>query len=54
MSRKLLKPSSIEEINTARVAIKDFALITPLVKLNVQSEKLNIFLKLENLQPIGD
>ena len=42
--------SAIEE---ARRIIRNSAIRTPLVRLNVDSEPAEIYLKLENLQPIG-
>jgi threonine dehydratase len=44
---------TIEEIEAAREAIAGVAIRTPLVKLNLPSESPRIYLKLENLQPIG-
>ena len=43
----------LEEIKNARVAIKGAAIRTPLVRLNVWDSSSEIYLKLENLQPIG-
>jgi threonine dehydratase len=43
---------SLEEIRAARPRIADSALATPLLRLSVDSPA-EIFLKLENLQPIG-
>lgn len=48
-----LKPPSLAEITAARTHIKNAAIRTPLVKLNVDDTSANIYLKLENLQPIG-
>lgn len=44
-------PVSLEDIRAARERIADFVIRTPLVPLNVDDSE--IFLKLENLQPIG-
>jgi threonine dehydratase len=44
---------SISEIKSARERIKDSAIRTPLVRLNVDDAPCEIYLKLENLQPIG-
>jgi threonine dehydratase len=44
---------SIEDIRRARPAIADAAIRTPLVRLNVWDSPSEIYLKLENLQPIG-
>ncbi|MGA7669280.1 MAG: pyridoxal-phosphate dependent enzyme [Nitrolancea sp.] len=43
----------VEEIRAARERIKDAVLRTPLVKLNYDDAPCEIYLKLENLQPIG-
>lgn len=48
-----LKPVSLQEIRAARERISGFYLRTPLVPLNVDDTPAEIFLKLENLQPIG-
>lgn len=47
-----LQPVSLADIRAARDRIAGSALRTPLVRLNVESEA-SIYLKLENLQPIG-
>lgn len=47
----MTSPFSIDDIRAARARIADSALRTPLVRLNVDSSA--IYLKLENLQPIG-
>jgi len=44
---------SIADINDARVTIAGSAVRTPLVRLNVTDAPAEIYLKLENLQPIG-
>ncbi len=44
---------SLEDIRAARQAIAGAAIRTPLVRLNVFDAPAEIFLKLENLQPIG-
>src|SRR5437667_8120336 len=44
---------SLAEINDARMTIAGSAVRTPLVRLNVADAPAEIFLKLENLQPIG-
>ena len=46
-----LEPPTIEDVHAARERIQGVALRTPLVRLN--SEERPIYLKLENLQPIG-
>jgi threonine dehydratase len=43
----------LDEIQAARERIKDSVLRTPLVRLNVDDAPAEIYLKLENLQPIG-
>lgn len=47
-----LQPS-IEEVYAAAARIRGHALRTPLVRLNVNDAPAEIWLKLENLQPIG-
>ncbi|CAN5480493.1 threonine ammonia-lyase [soil metagenome] len=44
---------SIADINEARTTIVGSAIRTPLVRLNVTDAPAEIYLKLENLQPIG-
>src|SRR6187549_139780 len=44
---------SLTEINDARGMIANSAIRTPLVRLNVDGAPAEIYLKLENLQPIG-
>jgi threonine dehydratase len=44
---------SIQDIQAARKRIAGSALRTPLVRLNVDDAPAEIYLKLENLQPIG-
>src|SRR6185503_9985333 len=46
-------PVPIEAIHAARMHIAGAAIRTPLVRLNVEDAPAEIFLKLENLQPIG-
>ncbi|NIW37431.1 MAG: pyridoxal-phosphate dependent enzyme, partial [Gemmatimonadetes bacterium] len=48
-----LKAPSIAEIEAARARIAGSALRTPLVRLNLDDAPAEIYLKLENLQPIG-
>ena len=43
----------IEEIYAAQKRIKDSVIRTPLIRLNVTDSPAEIYLKLENLQPIG-
>jgi threonine dehydratase len=44
---------SLAEIQSARETIKGSAVRTPLVRLNIREAPAEIYLKLENLQPIG-
>ena len=44
---------TLADINDARRMIADSAIRTPLVRLNVSDAPAEIYLKLENLQPIG-
>ena len=48
-----VKPVAIEEIRAARERIADAIVRTPLVRLNLENTPAEIYLKLENLQPIG-
>jgi threonine dehydratase len=48
-----LEPVPIEAIRMARSRIGGAAVRTPLVRLNLEDAPAEIFLKLENLQPIG-
>jgi threonine dehydratase len=50
---KKYDPIPIEEIKAAQKRISDTIVRTPLVKLNVNDAPAEIYLKLENLQPIG-
>jgi threonine dehydratase len=50
---KKYEPIPLEEIRAAQRRIKDAIVRTPLVKLNVDDAPSEIYLKLENLQPIG-
>jgi threonine dehydratase len=49
----VLAPPSIEEIYAAREHIAGAIVRTPLIQLNVDEAPATIYLKLENLQPIG-
>jgi threonine dehydratase len=46
-------PISLENIQAARKRLRQVALRTPLVRLNVEEAAADIYLKLENLQPAG-
>lgn len=48
-----LEPISVRDIIEAQQRIKGAAIRTPLVRLNVDDAPAEIYLKLENLQPIG-
>ncbi len=48
-----LEPISLEAIQSARERVRRAAIRTPLVRLNVDDAPAEIYLKLENLQPIG-
>ncbi len=48
-----IKPIELEDIRAAQKRIEGIALRTPLVRLNVDDAPADIYLKLENLQPIG-
>jgi len=50
---KPIEPISLEEIREAKARIASLVLHTPLIKLNVDSGPVEIYLKLENLQPVG-
>jgi len=47
------EPIPIEEIQSTKERIKDAAIRTPLVRLNLDDAPAEIYLKLENFQPIG-
>jgi threonine dehydratase len=44
---------SLDDIRAARERIRDSVIRTPLIRLNVDNAPAEIYLKLENLQPIG-
>ena len=48
-----LETISPQMIRAAQERIKDVAIRTPLIRLNLEDAPAEIFLKLENLQPIG-
>ncbi len=50
---KPLAPPSLEDIRAAANRIKAYVLRTPLIRLNVDVAQTEIYLKMENLQPIG-
>lgn len=49
----IINPVSLADIRAARERIRGSAIRTPLVRLNVEGAPAEIYLKLENLQPIG-
>ncbi len=49
----MLEPTELAEIEAAATRIAGAAIRTPLVGLNVEDAPAEIYLKLENLQPIG-
>ncbi|MFQ5660713.1 MAG: threonine/serine dehydratase [Gammaproteobacteria bacterium] len=48
-----LEPVSLEAVHAAAERLKPVAVRTPLIPLNVEDAPAEIYLKLENLQPIG-
>lgn len=48
-----LEPILIDEVYAAKERISDTILRTPLIRLNVNNLPTEIYLKLENLQPVG-
>jgi threonine dehydratase len=48
-----LKQIPLQEIRSAQQRIKNIAIRTPLVRMEIEDKPAEIFLKLENLQPIG-
>lgn len=48
-----LKPIPLQEIRAAQQRIQNIAIRTPLLRMELQDAPCEIFLKLENLQPIG-
>ena len=50
---RTIEAPSLEDIRAARARIADSAIRTPLIRLNVEDAPAEIWLKLENLQPIG-
>ena len=53
MANAELRLPTLEDVAAARANIKARAIRTPLLKLNVEVPGTNIYLKLENLQPLG-
>jgi threonine dehydratase len=49
----MAEPIPLTEIEAARGRLTGLALRTPLIRYNVDTEPVEIYLKLENLQPIG-
>ncbi len=52
-AERVIGPISLEEIREARSRLPSSIIRTPLVRLNVEDSPIEIFLKLENLQPTG-
>ncbi len=50
---KAVQAPTLEDIRAARERIAGSAIRTPLIRLNVEDAPAEIYLKLENLQPIG-
>jgi len=48
-----LRPATLEEIRSAGTRLRNLAIRTPLVRLNVDDAPAEIYIKMENLQPIG-
>ncbi len=48
-----LNPSTLVQIRAAAKRLKPYVVRTPLIRLNVDVAQTEIFLKMENLQPIG-
>ncbi len=48
-----IKPVSLGDIRAARGRITGIAIRTPLIRLHIENAPADIYLKLENLQPIG-
>jgi threonine dehydratase len=49
----MTEPIPLAEIEAARQRLEGLALRTPLVRLNVDTGGVEVYLKLENLQPVG-
>lgn len=48
-----LRPATLDEIQSASERLRPLAMRTPLVRLNADNASAEIYLKMENLQPIG-
>jgi threonine dehydratase len=48
-----LRPATLDEIRAASARLRDLAVRTPLLRLNVENAPAEIYIKMENLQPIG-
>ncbi|MFQ5660714.1 MAG: pyridoxal-phosphate dependent enzyme [Gammaproteobacteria bacterium] len=48
-----LHPAKLEDIYAARKLLQNMVMTTPLLQLNMEDTDSDIYLKLENLQPIG-
>ncbi len=49
----MAEPIPLTEIEAARSRLEGLAIRTPLVRLNMDTDPVEIYLKLENLQPVG-
>ena len=49
----MAEPIPLTEIEAARSRLDGLAIRTPLVRLNMNTDSIEIYLKLENLQPVG-
>jgi len=49
----MTEPIPLTEIEAARSRLDGLAIRTPLVRLNMNTDSIEIYLKLENLQPVG-
>lgn len=49
----MIEPIALSEIEAARDRLEGLAVRTPLLRLNMDTDPIEIYLKLENLQPIG-
>ena len=52
-NEKELSPPDLASIRAAKSRIAEIAMRTPLIRLNVDEGPAEIYLKMENLQPIG-
>ena len=50
---KVIDPITLQEIQDAQKRITGLAMRTPLIRMNAEGMPGEIYLKLENMQPIG-